>query len=118
MEKVRWENWANLVLGAWFFVTPWFILSKLTEHKEAIASANAWVVGAFVAISAGLAIQELRPWEEWVNLVLGVWIVLSPWIFGYATETGLLWNSIVVGAIIAVFSALALPEARKLQRQK
>lgn len=118
MNQAKWENWTNLVLGIWFFITPWIIPSALEGRALQIAGWNSWVVGAVVAISAGLALQDLKPWEEWVNLVLGVWIVLSPWIFGYVTETGLLWNSVIVGAVIAVLSGFALPVAQKLQHQK
>jgi hypothetical protein len=116
MKNAQWENWVNLVLGVWLFATPWTVAHRLAADLTNMMSWNSWLVGLAVAISAGMALQELKPWEEWVNLVLGVWIVLSPWIFGYASEASLTWNSIVVGLCIAVFSGISIPVAQKLQR--
>ena len=117
MKKAQWENWVNFALGVWLFITPWIMSHNLMSDTAVMVNWNAWIAGAVVAITAGLALQDLRPWEEWVNLALGAWMILSPWIFGYAAERGLMWNSIVVGLAIAVFSGLALPVAQKLQHQ-
>jgi len=35
-----------------------------------------------------------------INLVLGAWLVVSSWIFGYALDTAGAWDSVVVGALI------------------
>jgi hypothetical protein len=29
-------------------------------------------------------ITEFHDWEEWVDLAIGVWLVVSPWVFGFA----------------------------------
>lgn len=117
MKKVSWQNWTTLVLGIWVFLTPWLISHHMAINLENSVNWNAWVVGGIVAVSAGMALQELEPWEEWVNLVVGVWFVLSPWIFGYAGESTLMWNSVIVGAVIAVLSAISIPVARELKQQ-
>lgn len=118
MKKVQFENWLSLLLGVWFFMTPWLVTHNLSEAQTSLINWNAWLVGAAVIISASLALQSLKPWEEWANLILGVWLILSPWILGYAAEKGLLWNSIIVGLAITVLSGLALPEAQKLQQRQ
>jgi len=48
-----------------------------------------------------------KRWQDWVNLVLGVWVVISPWALQFAT-TGHAWNAYVVGAGIAILAAAAL----------
>ncbi|MEI8028066.1 MAG: SPW repeat protein [Pseudomonadota bacterium] len=114
MEKnANWENWLNLVMGAWVFIIPWSITHNMTSLSGSGAMWNFWVVGAVVFVSAAFALQDIKPWEEWTNLVAGVWLILSPVLFGYASQSSLLWNSVGFGLAIAVLSGLALPIAQK-----
>src|SRR6185312_14559076 len=45
---------------------------------------NFWIVGAVIAVIAVMALFNLKPWEEWTNVIAGAWLFLSPWVFGYA----------------------------------
>lgn len=110
------RDWINLALGVWLFFSPWSFTNHLSTETATYASWNLWIVGAAVAISAGIALRDFKPWEEWVNLALGIWVLLSPWMLGYARQTNLMWNSIIIGAAIAIISGLSLPVARKLQQ--
>ena len=46
-------------------------------------------------------------WANWVNLGIGVWMILAPFLLGYADLIPALWNDIVVGALIAAAAFLA-----------
>jgi len=114
-KKTTWEDFVNLMLGAWIFFIPWFVNHNLPDLVMSGAMWNFWIVGAIVFFSATLALQNIKPWEEWTNLTAGAWLILSPWMFGYASQSTLLWNSIIVGLTVSVLSALALPIAQKRQ---
>jgi hypothetical protein len=43
-------------------------------------------------------------WNHWAVIILGVWLVLSPWLLGYAEFNLVAWNSVAVGALIIVFT--------------
>lgn len=113
MKSAKWENWLNLILGSWLVLTPWIFGAEYTEAPTAAMDWNVWLIGLAVIVFAGMALQELKAWEEWVNLALGMWLFLSPWIFGYVDKAGMFWNSLIVGGAIAVFSGFALPLTRK-----
>lgn len=56
-----------------------------------------------------------------LTLILGLWYIASPWIYGYANgNTASVWNSVIVGILIALFAATrlsnrgAMPAARWL----
>ena len=117
MENAKVENWLNVVLGLWVFITPWAFLSFMGTETSTSASWNFWLVGAFIVLSAAMALGDLKPWEEWVSLAFGLWLVISPWVFGYSSDVALMWNSAISGVAVAVLSGLALPEALKLQQQ-
>jgi hypothetical protein len=116
-KSAAWENWVNLVLGAWLFITPWALASGMIFANAELFSWNCWIVGALVFASAILALLDLRPWEEVANIIFGVWMFLSPWLLGYSVQTALAWNSVIVGALITIFAGMALPIAQKLQYQ-
>lgn len=47
-------------------------------------------------------------WKDAGNLVLGIWLVVSPWALAYAGEATAAWNACIVGVIIAVAAFAAL----------
>jgi hypothetical protein len=50
-----------------------------------------------------------------INILLGIWIVISPWVYGIGSATsGMIANSIIVGGLILIFGAIrdASPHAR------
>jgi hypothetical protein len=41
-----------------------------------------------------------------INVFLGIWLLVSPWVFGYhAAGAAATWNSVIVGALIAILAA-------------
>jgi hypothetical protein len=50
---------------------------------------------------------------SWFNMVLGVWVFISPWVFGYTSETGRLVNTLCLGVVITGMSLMSA-RARKL----
>jgi hypothetical protein len=41
-----------------------------------------------------------------INIFLGISLLVSPWVFGYqAAGPGAIWNSVIVGALIAILAA-------------
>lgn len=113
MRSAKGQNVVNLVLGLWLFFSPWIFGTTTIYADLAAMSWNFWIVGAVIAISAGLALRDLRPWEEWTNLILGVWLLISPWVLGYTLATALFWNALIVGAAVVVFSGTAIPVAQQ-----
>lgn len=47
-------------------------------------------------------------WKDAVNLVLGLWLIVSPWALGFVADRTPAWNAWVVGVIIAVAALAAL----------
>jgi hypothetical protein len=46
-----------------------------------------------------------------LNILLGIWLLASPWVFGYHTVgPAAIWNSVIVGALIAILAAKRSPQ--------
>jgi len=104
LTGVRAASTIVLLAGLWFFVSPW-VYGAYT-HTNAL---NSWIVGAVIFILGCIRVANPSSWTavSWYNLVLGIWAFVSPWVYGYTTNTGRLINSLCVGVIVLVFSIIS-----------
>lgn len=123
MNKQRWQDWLNIALGLWILASPWVLQHVMAAAGTMAGEAplgqvtqtvmwNMYIVGILVAITAGAALIAFQTWEEWTNIVLGAWLLFSPWILGFSSVTALMWNAVVAGAIVVVLASLAIGTAR------
>lgn len=108
MKKQRWQDWLNLILGLWLLTAPFFGVGATTGA----AAWDGYIFGAIVALLSGWALRQPQAWEEWLNLVIGLWLIAAPFVLGFTTETAALWNHVVVGLVVgadALWAALARP---------
>jgi len=92
----------NLLLALVLFVSPW-----LFALQNGPAKLDLWVSGAIIAVISLGAIVAHASWEEWANLLLGIWLVVSPWVVGFA-HTRAMHFSIGIGAAVTFLTALEL----------
>jgi hypothetical protein len=92
----------NLVLGLFLFLSPW-----LFAYVRRTASTDIWVSGALVVLVSIAAIIAFSQWDEWINLALGIWLIVSPWVLGF-THTKAMHVSIAVGIAVAYLAILEL----------
>ena len=59
--------------------------------------------------------MSVKHWQDPVNLVLGLWMVASPWVLKYATETSPTWNAVILGLLIGAIALFALLEVMAWQ---
>jgi hypothetical protein len=96
MLKVKhWQDAVNVILGIWLVVSPW----ALGFAGEKVALANAVVVGLLLIAAALGAILVPRAWEEWTEAVLGLWLIVSPWLLGFAALVAARNDAVVIGIV-------------------
>ena len=107
----RWQNWCNVVLGIILFISPWYSAT----WSNSTSSWNAWILGAAIAIVAlwSLATPE-SPIPEGINIVLGIWVFISPWVLGFTQLRIETWSAWVIGVLVVLFAAWALTGMRSL----
>ena len=106
----RWQDWVNLVLGIWLILSPWILGFSGTPA----AMWNAVIVGVVVGLMALMHLRGGPLWEEWVNVVLGIWLILSPWILGFSGMANALWNAVIVGVLVGALALSATRETPKV----
>jgi hypothetical protein len=103
------QDWVNLALAICLFVSPW-VVGFAAEIQPAW---NAWIVGIALGVLAVAALSAFAEWEEWANLVLGVWLIVSPWLLGFAVNVNAMWTHVIVGVLVAAVSAWAVWDYRQ-----
>jgi SPW repeat len=94
---------ANLILGGFLFFSPW-ILGLETGR----ASENANVTGIIIVVLAVAALSAFAVWEEWLNLIVGLWALVSPWVLGFQGNTTATTVHVIVGIAVAVLAAIEI----------
>jgi nitric oxide reductase large subunit len=94
----------NIVAGLGLLLSPWY----LGYTGEPPAAWNAWIVGAAIALIAAAALFAFHRAEEWINLVLGLWAVISPWLLGFAAMAAATWVHVIAGIVVAALAAGSL----------
>ncbi|MGO8916785.1 MAG: SPW repeat protein [Stellaceae bacterium] len=105
----HWEDWLSLVLGVWLgAASPWL----LQFAGDMIVAQNAFLVGLLLVLTEIVTLTAFRVWEEWINVVLGAWLIISPWVLGIAALVPTA-NFVIVGFLVL---ALALYEMWDVRR--
>jgi hypothetical protein len=100
-------SWLVTLAGLWELVSPFIMgYSAIT-----VAMWNAVIVGVVLILLAGWAAlsQEVSTDRtlDWINAILGFWLVVSPFVLGYSASMVALWNSAIVGIVVIVLAGWA-----------
>ncbi|OYO32144.1 SPW repeat protein [Janthinobacterium sp. PC23-8] len=101
----RWQDQVILLLGLWLIVSPW----ALGYAQGSPQMINALVSGLVIAVLAAFDLYKTYFWAVIVNLLVGVWVAVSPWVLRLADQRAVLWNCLIAGVAVVV---LALWELR------
>lgn len=119
--KKHWQDSINLILGLWVIASPWALGFTDVQY----AAGNAVIVGIIIAVMAGWALFAFHEWEEWVNIVLGLWLLVTPWLFDFAVVTLVsgtegaanayiaTWSIVIAGVLVAGLAIWSMRDTRK-----
>jgi len=99
-----WEDFVSMILGVLIVLTSWLV-ADVIGHAVA---ANAVIVGIVVLALGASEFLDLRRWEEGLETACGLWLIASPFIFGYADAGTLRYWHFVLGAAVVLLAVLEL----------
>lgn len=97
-----WARIVNFFFGLWLMAAP-----ALLGYIGTPAEVNDRIVGPLIASFAFVAIWDITRGLRWVNTLLGLWLVVSPFLLGAWVAD---WsfpatiNSVLVGLYVAILS--------------
>jgi hypothetical protein len=100
--SIRWQDWIAILLGAWLTISPW----QLDFTLNHAAAGNACGLGVILVIFNLMSVARLlEQGQEIVNIMAGIWLLLSPYSLDFASERNAAINVMVVGTVIVCLAA-------------
>jgi len=109
--EVRAASGLDILAGIWLVIAP-FVLNYSAHGGS---TANDVVVGIVVLLLAGYqaAGENYRTsWPSWVNTLLGLWLIATPFLFSFPSGSAAMWNDVILGIIVggsALVGAMMVP---------
>ncbi|MDJ0313650.1 SPW repeat protein [Arthrobacter sp. H35-D1] len=99
----RWQDYVAVIAGLYA------ALATLWTTQQASSMVMMIGVGVLLIIAGVWNLMgTVQPVAEWILLLLGALLFISPWIAGYTVHTGATWTSWIAGAIALIVGVLAL----------
>lgn len=112
MAARRWQDWANLALGSWIFISPWVL-----GYTGTAAAWNAYVMGAGIVVFALIAAYMPKAWGEVINMLLGMWLVVSPFVLGFDEMTIVALHTVLAGILATAFAIWAMTNEKSFYKR-
>jgi len=98
-----WEDYIGIILGILIGLSPWLTGGQV----KLLATGNAVAVGVMVLAFAAFELVDLNRSEEVGEIVLGLWLIASPFVLNYVESQLAIWH-FALGAAVVVLAALEL----------
>ena len=112
-RSALWDILAALCipLGAWLVASPYILDFSL---YDALRLNCTFVGGSILSLAiAQLALSPGLRWLGWLNVVLGLWIAVMPFVYGVTFLAGATASSAATGLVVAVLAAASVLGARR-----
>jgi hypothetical protein len=93
-------DWGSLAIAAVLLLAPWIL--HYTSWMATLATS--FSAGILLLLSA-VAIAELDDSEAPEYLIVGVWLVVSPWILGFWPDQRALFVHLLLGGGLVAYAA-------------
>jgi SPW repeat-containing protein len=109
----HWEDWCSMAIGAAILMSP--VITQIMDRPD--VTLNAVSVGLLVMLLAWQELMLLETWEEYLEVALGLWLVISPWIIGYSDQGVPTAMHVALGGAVAALGAVEFCQDWRLSHQ-
>jgi hypothetical protein len=108
-RKESWVDVVNLLIAAFLFASPWIY------GFASVPARDAWICGIVIGLASIWAILAYSEWEEWVSVLFGLWVLISPWALSFhQTVATAMRVDVVVGIAVIVLATVRMWMMRQL----
>lgn len=112
----KWASWLAAVVGVWVIVSPFVLSGSITTGtamwSNVVAGVVITVLAAYGAYSIRSAVDPganaLGEWSGWITGLVGIWIIVSPFVLSGSIAAGpVMWSNVAAGLVAVVLAAYA-----------
>jgi hypothetical protein len=100
---------AQFLAAICLFLSPWAL--HFASHPA--PAWNAWVDAVVIALLTFFTFARLGGLRVWCEGAMGIWVLISPWVLGFAALAHATWAHVALGAVVIVASAIELGMPRQ-----
>jgi hypothetical protein len=94
----------NVFAGIWLIISAWV----LGFAGMRVPFSDTLLVGIAVLILAAILLAvPSAVGLSWLNFLLGIWLIISPFVLGFTTVSARMTNAIILGILVAFFGLWA-----------
>lgn len=102
------QDGINVLMGIWLIFSPWVL-----QYTDMVAETwNSYLVGVAVLVVATWALLKPAAWKELINLILGLWLISSPWLLQTHHHAAATKNIFIVGVVVIIVAAVSIARPR------
>lgn len=109
----RWQDQAIVILGVWLVISP----MAFGYASSTPAAINAFIAGVIMVALAAFDLYKTYVWAVLLNLIMGVWVAVSPWLINVVRDKGMTASLLVVGIATVVLALWELRTDPELHKQ-
>src|ERR1700693_3775697 len=95
--------------GLWLAVPPWILGFS---DSDPAATRNAVIVGVAIAMLSALTFLAYHIVEGWIDVILALWLIVSPWALSASGNTAVVADFVIVGGVVLALSGYEIWAAR------
>ncbi|MGP4000089.1 SPW repeat protein [Streptomyces sp. 8N706] len=101
--------------GVYCAISPWTVHFSGAEPELTL---NNLLLGIAVALMGiGLAVAPERIGGlSWTLAPMGIWLIISPWVVTRFPDAGMIWNNVIVGAVVCLLGMLTAGAVMRTRR--
>ena len=114
----RRQDWMHVVLGSWVLLSPWVL--RLTAAQGFAAWGTSLLGAALLALAAPRLLGP-KAWEEATTTLLGIILLVSPWILDFTGQTAPTVSAVIAGVLavaIGMWPQVSKPGGIRWRRRR
>jgi hypothetical protein len=92
----------NVLIGIWLIISP-FVVTAFNPLMN--MKANNVILGIIIALFALFRASgnAMAGWS-WANVLLGIWMIISPFVLGVSSNATVMWHNVIAGIVVALLA--------------
>jgi hypothetical protein len=110
----RWQDWVIVVLGVLLFIAPLGTPFAFGGVATASAAYTAYAMGVLIAaIGLFLLANPAKVVGEWIEVLLGAVLVVSPFLLGFSGVVVVAYTAWIIGALAILLAGSVILTRRR-----
>jgi SPW repeat len=101
-----------VMAGLYCAISAWVIHFSGTRTDLLVNNLILGIAVALIGVGLSMAPERMRGMTV-AMAAIGIWLIISPWVVTRHPDTGMIWNNVVIGAVICLLGLVATMALRR-----